>query len=67
MSAPCECGRYLKQLAAEHDTEVNASPWHDGIKPTAFEEFGMRCPHGVKWHLEPTAEQKLKWARDGVA
>lgn len=37
------------------------------LVPPMYEPLGMRCPHGVLWHMEPTSEQIAQWAKDGVA
>lgn len=60
---PCNCGSFLKrQMAEKYDVDANVSPWRPGmVMPPGFDEFGMRCPHGVKWHMEPTSEQRLHW------
>lgn len=62
----CECGAFLKRKFTEAGIDANVSPWHAGIVPTAFEPLNMRCPHGVQWHAEPTSDQRVQWARDGV-
>jgi hypothetical protein len=64
----CDCGTFLKRnMAEKYDIEVNASPWRPGmVMPAGFGDFNMRCPHGVQWHMEPTTEQRLQWAKDKV-
>lgn len=63
----CNCAAVLKAKFREMDTEANVSPWTPDLAPIApFEELGLICPHGVRWHAEPTTEQKLQWAKDGV-
>lgn len=67
MSAPCEkeCGAFLREAIAGLGVEANFStlpPLFD----TGYTALDMRCPHGVLWYAEPTAEQRAAWIRDGV-
>ena len=63
----CGCDRYLIEQMAERGIEVAASPWEPGMEmPGTFVPLNMRCPHGVRWHMEPTTDQMLAWKRDGV-
>lgn len=62
------CAQFLKERAAALGVDANVSDARPGMAmPTGFVEFNMRCPHGVVMWMEPTAEQRLAWIRDGVA
>ena len=64
---PCadECRRVIVDLMAQQDTEVHAT-WVAPLFPTGYAELDMRCPHGVPWFMEPTAEQRLRYAQEGT-
>lgn len=66
MSSSCGCGVDLKQRFAAFDVEVNVSPWRPGLTAAPFADLTLRCPHGVRWHAEPTSEQRLRWAEERV-
>lgn len=67
MTASCNCRQFLIDHMAAQGIEVNASPWRPGMEmPGTYEPLNMRCPHGVKWHMEPTTDQIAAWTRDGV-
>lgn len=62
----CLCADELKAKFAAMGVWVNVSPWTPDLLPTPYEELRMRCPHGVRWHAEPTVDQQRQWAEDGV-
>jgi hypothetical protein len=66
VSHDCNCREFLIGKYAEMGIEVAVSPWTPAIIPTTYEPLNMRCPHGVKWHAEPTTDQQAEWARGGV-
>lgn len=61
-----ECAAYIKAFFAAHDQEVTVSTLMP-LVDVPYEDLGMICPHGVRFYAEPTTDQILKWARDGVA
>ena len=64
---PCahECRKVLIDGMAEQGTEVHAT-WAPPLFPTGYEPLNMRCPHGVAWYMEPTAEQRNRYAQEGT-
>lgn len=32
-----------------------------------YDPLNVTCPHGVTWYMEPTGEQIMQWAADGVS
>lgn len=55
-----ECRRVLLDIMAARGADVHAT-WAPPLFPTGYEPLNMRCPHGVPWFMEPTAEQRIKW------
>ncbi len=61
-----ECREYVRQTMAELGCEVTVStapPLVEG----PYENEGFKCPHGTTYWVQPTGEQIMQWARDGVA
>lgn len=65
-AATCDCGGTVRALYAREGIETTVSNLAP-IVTTVYEPLNMRCPHGVLWHAEPTTDQIVQWARDGVA
>lgn len=63
----CGCGGVIKARYADDGIETFVTEWRPDLFPTGYDDVGLICPHGVRWHAEPTAEQKLKWAAEGVS
>lgn len=65
VAPPCadKCRRVLIDGMAAMDTDVTAT-WASPIFQSFYEPLNMRCPHGVLWHMEPTAEQRLRYAQE---
>lgn len=62
----CGCRELLIHMFADLGIEVAASPWQPWMQPTPWEELSMSCPHGIRWHAEPTSDQQAAWVRDGA-
>lgn len=50
-----KCRAVLVRGMAAEGIEV-APTWAPPLVPTAWEPLNLRCPHGVLWFMEPTAE-----------
>jgi hypothetical protein len=60
-----DCSRLLREVLAAGGSEVTVSTMGPLVlNPYVTEPF--RCPHGVTFWVEPTAEQVMRWRRDGV-
>lgn len=57
-----QCRRTLVAGMAERGIEV-AATWAPPLFPSPYEPLNMRCPHGVLWFMEPTAEGRAALAR----
>lgn len=66
--ATCRGGQYLVEKMAELGCEIHAQPYNVFLNHnTGYETWIYECPGcHVKWWIEPTNDQKLAWARDGV-
>jgi hypothetical protein len=60
------CSDYLKQEMAAKGVEVTVST-APPIVAGPYEEACFTCPHGTTYWMEPTSEQRLAWAKAGVA
>jgi hypothetical protein len=60
-----ECGRFIRDHFSDGGIEVTVSHLPP-LVPGRYEPLGMRCPHGILWHCEPTSDQQAAWARAGV-
>ena len=67
VAPPCAdtCRQVIVDVLAEHGGEANAS-WRPPLFPSGYEPLNMTCPHGFLWFAEPTSEQRLRWAEEGV-
>ena len=36
------------------------------VVASGYEDLKLRCPHGVRWYAEPTSDQQMRWAQEGV-
>ena len=59
------CRRVLIDGMAKRGCQVTASTEHPLIA-TGYDQSAFTCPHGTRFYLEPTAEQRTQWTRDGV-
>lgn len=68
MKYPCEpeCGAVIKDGFAKAGIEVTVSTLYP-ILDTDYEDLSLCCPHGVRYHAEPTSDQQLRWREAGVA
>lgn len=55
-----ECRRVLLEIFAAKGGDAHVT-WAPPLFATGYEPLNMRCPHGVLWFAEPTAEQRLAW------
>jgi hypothetical protein len=64
MSDCIGCADVLRDGMAEFGCEITVST----APPLVFSVWTecFTCPHGVRYYIEPTSEQRAAWARDGV-
>lgn len=60
-----DCPVYMRDGMAELGADVTVST-APPLVPTGYEQVAVQCPHGVTYWMEPTSEQRVEWARDGV-
>lgn len=61
----CSCGDTIR--ARQRELGIDATVSHlPPLVPTPYQPYIATCPHGVPWYSEPTSEQRMTWARDGV-
>lgn len=60
-----ECAQMLAENSVALGAEVHVSTLPP-IVAGPYETAGFRCPHGVKYFIEPTGEQIVDWAARGV-
>lgn len=63
MSCTEACKQVVLDLIADIEVTVTTAP---PLIPSPWTQ-AFTCPHGVKFYLEPTSDQRATWARDGVA
>lgn len=59
------CRRVLLDIFAAKGADVHVT-WLPPLFPTGYEPLNLDCPHGVLWFAEPTAEQRLTWAKEAA-
>lgn len=60
------CREVLRKGMADRAIEVTVST-EPHLIPTGYDQGSFVCPHGTRFYMEPTSEQRAEWARDGVA
>jgi len=65
---PCadECRQVILDIVAVRGVEAHVT-WAPPLFPTGYEPLNMSCPHGVPWFMEPTTEQRIRYAQEGTA
>lgn len=64
--AECGCDQTIRDFFDADGIEVIVRPWRPGMTAAPYAELGMRCPHGVSWHAEPSLDQRLRWIEQEV-
>jgi hypothetical protein len=60
-----ECRTYLRDGMAQRGIDITVSTEPPIIK-TPYVADPFTCPHGTRYWIEPTSEQRAQWAKDGV-
>lgn len=61
------CGQTILDHFASQGVGISAVTRRPGwMVPNGYEPLNLTCPHGARWHAEPSSEQRARWAADGV-